>query len=264
MRALLLSVSLMFAAGAAWAGPACTFIADAKSGEVIYQEGGCASRESPASTFKIALSLMGFDSGILVDAKTPAWPYKDEYRAMMESWKVTTDPTIWIEDSVVWYSQVLTKTMGLEKFRAYMESFGYGNGDISGDPGKDNGLTNAWLNSSLQISPVEEVVFIRRMLAGQLPVSKKALEATIAIMPAFPAADDWTLHGKTGTGVLRGADGKLDRNRQFGWFVGWAEKGERTVVFARLIRDDEKTDDRAGVRVRGQFIDELPKILSAR
>lgn len=254
-------VVLLGAAGPAWAAPSCTFIADAATGEVLVQEGPCAGRESPASTFKVALSLMGFDSGLLVDAHTPAEPYKPEYRAMMESWKVTTDPTNWLEDSIVWYSQVLTRRMGQERFAKYVADFAYGNGDISGDSGKDNGLTNAWLSSSLQISPQEQADFLRRMLAGRLPVSKKALDTTLALMPKFPADDGWDVAGKTGSGLLRGADGKLDRDRQFGWFVGWATKGTRTVVFARLVRDDAKTDDRAGVRARGQFIDALPALL---
>ncbi|MFX5793638.1 penicillin-binding transpeptidase domain-containing protein, partial [Acinetobacter baumannii] len=45
----------------------CTVIADAASGNVLMQEGDCATRVTPASTFKIALSLMGFDAGILKD-----------------------------------------------------------------------------------------------------------------------------------------------------------------------------------------------------
>ncbi|MBL8645187.1 MAG: class D beta-lactamase [Rhodospirillaceae bacterium] len=247
----------------AMAGPGCTIIVDAKSGEVLVQDGPCGTRESPASTFKIALSLMGYDSGALVDARTPARPYKDEYRAMMESWKVTTDPTIWMEDSVVWYSQVLTREMGSEKFADYVARFNYGNGDISGDPGRNNGLTNAWLGSSLLISPAEEVGFIRRMLAGQLGVSKEAIAKTKAIMPSFPADDDWTVYGKTGSGLLRATPDYPKRDRQFGWFVGWATKGSRTIAFAALVRDDEKKDDRAGVRLRGQFIERLPALMSA-
>ncbi|MBL8630782.1 MAG: class D beta-lactamase [Rhodospirillaceae bacterium] len=254
---------LMLVWGAqAQAAPTCTIIADAKSGEILVQDGPCGTRESPASTFKVALSLMGYDNGYLSDADTPSIPYKDEYRAMMDSWKVTTTPKSWMEDSVVWYSQVMTKALGPEKFKAYVDGFHYGNGDISGDAGKNNGLTNAWLSNSLRVSPAEEVAFIRRMLAGQLPVSKDAVAKTKAIMPEFPADGDWTVYGKTGSGLRRNAEGTLAGGRQFGWFVGWAVKGKRTIVFARLVRDEEKIDDRAGVRVRGAFIDELPALMA--
>ncbi len=246
------------------AAPTCTIIADAASGEILVQDGPCGTRESPASTFKIALSLMGYDSGYLKDAGTPSIAYKDEYRAMMDSWKVTTTPKSWMEDSVVWYSQVMTKALGPEKFKTYVNSFHYGNGDLAGDAGKSNGLTNAWLGSSLQVSPAEEVAFVRRMLSGQLPVAKDAIAKTKAIIPEFPAADDWTVYGKTGSGLRRNADGTKTGGLQFGWFVGWATKGKRTIVFARLVRDDEKIDDRAGIRVRGQFIDELPTLMAGQ
>ena len=248
----------------AGAGDACTLIADAQTGKVLAETGSCDQRASPASSFKLALSLMGYDAGILIDAHNPAWPYKDEYKAAMPSWHITTDPTIWLEDSIVWYSQVLTKTLGPEKFQAYVDQFEYGNHDISGDAGRDNGLTNSWLSSSLQISPAEQVAFVRKMLAGKLPVSRQAVEMTKAIMPTFPAENEWTIFGKTGSGFQRGPDGKLDRNRQFGWFIGWATQNKRTVIFARLIRDDEKTEGSAGPRARAQLIDELPGLVGKK
>ncbi|ASX27927.1 hypothetical protein BA173_03570 [Rickettsia sp. MEAM1 (Bemisia tabaci)] len=52
--------------------------------------------------------------------------------------------------------------------------FSYGNQDTSGDKGKNNGLTNAWLSSSLEISPEEQIAFLQKLAADQLPVSLKA------------------------------------------------------------------------------------------
>jgi beta-lactamase class D OXA-29 len=50
------------------------------TGQIIKQEGSdCQTRYAPESTFKIALSLMGFDTGILQDEVNPKWPYKEEY-----------------------------------------------------------------------------------------------------------------------------------------------------------------------------------------
>ncbi len=46
---------------------------------IVKNEGDCKSAFSPHSTFKIALSLMGFDSGLLVNETTPAFPFKSEY-----------------------------------------------------------------------------------------------------------------------------------------------------------------------------------------
>ncbi|NHZ80907.1 hypothetical protein F2P44_16725 [Massilia sp. CCM 8695] len=45
----------------------CTAVADARSGEVLLQRDDCAQRVTPASRFKIAISLMGYDAGFLTD-----------------------------------------------------------------------------------------------------------------------------------------------------------------------------------------------------
>ena len=44
--------------------------------KIIHQEGDCDQRYAPCSTFKIALSLIGYDLGILVDEMNPSWPFK--------------------------------------------------------------------------------------------------------------------------------------------------------------------------------------------
>jgi methanethiol S-methyltransferase len=59
---------------AAQAETLCTFVMEAQSGRIVTGQGACASRTTPASSFKLALALMGYDSGILKDAYTPAWP----------------------------------------------------------------------------------------------------------------------------------------------------------------------------------------------
>ena len=63
------AVSLFLAADAALASPSCTLIADAQTGAVLVQQGPCDQRNSPASTFKVALAVMGYQSGTLLDAR---------------------------------------------------------------------------------------------------------------------------------------------------------------------------------------------------
>ncbi|KJW02328.1 penicillin binding transpeptidase domain protein [Rickettsia endosymbiont of Ixodes pacificus] len=87
-----------------------------------------------------------------------------------------------MKTSCVWYSQVITKELGIEKFRDYVTKFDYGNRDISGDKGKNNGLTNAGLSSSLEISPEEQLAFLQKLAENKLPVSVKAQEMTKNIL----------------------------------------------------------------------------------
>ena len=93
----------------------------------------CEQRFTPASTFKIPLSLMGYDSGFLTDEHLPAIPYRAGSPALDPSWKTTVDPTSWIKDSVVWYSQQITLWLGKERLQRYVTRFAYGNQDLAGN-----------------------------------------------------------------------------------------------------------------------------------
>ncbi|MCA0023706.1 MULTISPECIES: class D beta-lactamase [unclassified Mesorhizobium] len=234
----------------------CTLIADAQSGKTLYQNGVCDQRFSPASTFKVPLSLIGYDAGILSDEHTPSWDYKPEFKAVKRDHK-TVDPTIWERDSVLWYSREITRRLGPESFAGYVSKFGYGNADVSGDPGKNDGLTHSWVNSSLKITPVEQVDFLRKLLAGKMPVSAKAHDMTKAILPSFKAGD-WTVQGKTGS--TRVGEGGKDR-RSLGWFVGWAQKNGRQIVFARLVVDTKRSDMPKGLARRAAFLKDLPLLI---
>jgi beta-lactamase class D len=139
----------------------------------LINEGECKKQYSPCSSFKIPLSLIGYDVGILLDENNPVLEFKKGYTEGLDAWKSPQTPKSWMRYSCVWYSQVLTKKLGLNKFREYITKLGYGNLDISGDSGKNNGLTNSWLSSSLEISPVEQMEFVNKFIELKLPVSKK-------------------------------------------------------------------------------------------
>jgi beta-lactamase class D len=255
------ALAFLFAASSASAAPSCTLIADAETGAPIYRQGPCDQRNSPASTFKVALALAGYQAGILLDAHTPLWPYRAHYKSWDADWKKKpTDPTSWLKDSVVWYSRLLVQHMGRAKLQAAVDGFDYGNKDISGTPGFKESLPEpVWVDSTLQISPVEQVAFIRKIVDRQFPqISPQTYDKVAEAMPSF-GADGWAVHGKTGSGFQPGATGKA--RRQYGWFVGWAVKDNRTVVFARLDKDDARRDDIAGIRVRDEFLAALPSLV---
>ncbi|MGB9330739.1 MAG: penicillin-binding transpeptidase domain-containing protein [Steroidobacteraceae bacterium] len=70
------------------------------------------------------------------------------------------------------------------------------------------------------------------------------------------------VHGKTGTGYQMQANGP-DLKRQVGWFVGWASRGGRTIVFAYAITDEQPDGSSAGRRARTACMAELPRLLDA-
>lgn len=234
----------------------CTTLMDAATGQRLLHDGQCDARATPASTFNIVVSLMGFDSGILVDEHTPVMPYKPGDTDWNESWRTETDPTSWLITSNVWFAQNVTRQLGEARVQRYIDGFGYGNRDISGDAGKHNGLTMSWIGSSLQISPDEQVDFLRKIVNRQLPLSAKAYQMTGRILPAQTLANGWTIHGKTGTASLVLPDGSDDKQRVYGWYVGWATKSARTIVFARMMLD-HRQESYAGARARQAFLSEV-------
>lgn len=173
----------------------CTVIVDAASGEMLHRDGTCNKAFAPQSSFKLPLAVMGYDAGILTDATTPRWDYKPEWKSSKREQK-SVDPTIWEKDSIVWYSQEITRKLGKQKLADYVKRFDYGNADVTGVKGRSDGLTQSWLMSSLKISPEEQVDFLRRFVNGKLPVSKAAHDKTVAIIPTFEAANGWTIHAK--------------------------------------------------------------------
>lgn len=239
----------------------CTLLADVATGKLLTQEGSCDKPITPASTFKIAISLMGYDSGLLKNEHVPALPFRESYADWVPEWRTSTDPTSWMKNSVVWYSQRVTRSLGKLRFKRYVAEFDYGNQDVSGDPGKQNGLTQAWLSSSLKITPLQQLDFLERMVRHQLPVSNRAYDMTARILELAPLPNGWEVHGKTGSGAPRRSDGKLDFDHAYGWFVGWANRDGRNVAFVRQVQLAGKGDIRAGLQARDAFLAELPALL---
>lgn len=210
----------------------CFVVSDFASNKVLYQIGDCEIEESPCSTFKMALSVMGFDAGILKSDTDPEFGYKEDYAAPFDIWKQAHNPTSWIKNSCVWYSRRMTELLGFEKFKKYVNDFNYGNCDVSGDLGEHNGLTKSWLCSSLKISPLQQVEFIKKLLAFEFPVSRHAHVLTQKLLFLGDLQNGWKLYGKTGAGTYMG------NNRSVGWFVGWVAKEQKKLLFACLIKKD--------------------------
>lgn len=190
---------------------------------------------SPCSTFKILLSLMGYDAEVLEDEMNPSWDFQDGYDDWLVSWRAPQTPLSWMKYSCVWYSKVLSLKLGLEKIQNYVTSIEYGNQDISGGLAEPGPLNPFWINSSIEISSKEQVDFLKKMILNQLPLSSRAIRLTKAILFQEELSEGWKLFGKTGW-----SGSKITKNGktlEHGWFVGWIEKDFSFYPFAYLIRD---------------------------
>ncbi|MFL6709734.1 MAG: class D beta-lactamase [Massilia sp.] len=250
-RKLVISAAVSICAlSSARATELCTAIADASTGKVLMQRGDCSRRVTPASTFKIAISLMGYDAGFLKDEHTPRLPFRDGYVDWRDNWKEATDPSKWMRDSVVWYSQQVTRSLGQERFAAYAKKFGFGNADVSGDA-EHEGLTMSWIGSSLQISPLEQLTFLGKLVNRQLGASQHAYDMTTALTRNAPLPGGWNVNGKIGA------------SSGYGWYVGWTSHGSRALVFAHLIQKDASQPQEVpvGVLAREGFVTAFPALV---
>jgi beta-lactamase class D len=205
---------------------------------------------------------MGYDSGLLQDEITPEVPFKEEYKSwnkmLRDPWNMTQNPTTWMNTSCIWYSQVLTRQLGMKHFKSYVRVFEYGNVDLRGD--ENPGLTHAWLSSSLKISPLEQIAFLKKLLKDELPVSSHAHEMTKAILFKEDLTNGWKLYGKTGSGYQQSEDGTLNYDLQIGWFVGWIQRDDQILPFVTLIQDTKKEDGFGGPRAKEQAVKQLLSI----
>ena len=216
----------------------CFELYDLKTNKLIVRSDArrCAERTSPCSTFKVPLSLMAFDAGILTDASSSLkW---DGTVTSREVWNHDQTAASWMQNSVVWFSQRLTPMLGMETVKSYLARFDYGNQDMTG------GLTTAWLSSSLTISPDEQLTFWRRFWREELPVSKHAFDVTKAITLVNTSASGWTLHGKTGSGGVGSGGPNQESALWLGWFVGHVARGDREYVFVTTYTDRVVSRDR--------------------
>lgn len=192
-------------------------------------------RVSPNSTFKIPNSLIGLATGIVTDENTTfKW---DGIRRSYEPWNQDHKLSSAIANSVVWYYQTIASNVGETRMQKYLDDIKYGNLDVSG------GLTEFWLQSSLKISPREQIEFLRKFYYNQLPFSKQHVDIVKKIM-VLQNENGVVLSGKTGMGIEKD---RVTNKVQLlnSYFVGYVEKEGNTYFYATNIETDRADGHKA-------------------
>lgn len=198
----------------------------------IYNQTKSKKQVSPCSTFKIVNSLIGLETKVLKDENTTFMWNGTKYP--IESWNKDQTLKSAVSNSVVWYFVNLVSQVGEEKMQDYLNKFNYGNKDISG------GLTKFWLQSSLKISPMEQVDVLRKFYDYQLPASKRNVDIVKDVI-TLSNENGIKLSGKTGSGGSSVNDKYVN-----GWFVGYVEKDKNVYIFATNIEANGSSDKSAG------------------
>ena len=172
----------------------------------------------PASTFKIANSIIALETGVVGDPDKDVFKWDGVTRSI-EGWNKDHTLRSAIAASAVPVYQEIARRIGPERMQKFVDLFEYGNRDIGG------GIDQFWLTGNLRIDPMQQVDFVDRLRRGALPVSKRSQDLVRDILPVTKVGDA-TIRAKPGlVGAERGQP-------SLGWLVGWAEAGSQQTVFA--------------------------------
>ncbi len=171
----------------------------------------------PASTFKIANSLIALETGAIADTSTLiSW---DGQEPNIASWNRDHSMTTAFPNSVVWFYQELARRIVEALMQDYIGRMGYGNRVMGGR------IVLLWLTGNLRISAMEQIDLLVRLRNDELPFSKSTLEAVRGIM-IEERGGDYVLRAKTGWAG------------DIGWYVGYIERAEQYYFFALNINMD--------------------------
>ena len=179
-------------------------------------------RVAPDSTYKIYDALFGLEEGVITPEDSfIAWNGKNY---PFETWNSDQTLQSAMTSSVNWYFQAIDEQLASTNIHNYIQQIGYGNENVSGR------LSTYWLESSLKISPVEQVKLLTKLQNNSLGFSSENINAVKDAI-CLSSSDAGTFYGKTGTGRVDGQDVN-------GWFIGYIETADNTYFFATNIGAD--------------------------
>lgn len=185
---------------------------DVETGKFVgYNRERATKRFVPASTFKIANSLIGLSTGA-IESVDEILPFTGGPQAIKD-WERNMSLREAVAISNVPIYQELARRVGLERMRDAVAGLNYGNADVGGS------VDTFWLRGPLQISALEQCLFLADLATGRLPLPQQAQKEVRDII-LLKEKGEWELYGKTGA-----ASG-------VGWWVGWVKQDSKVYAFA--------------------------------
>jgi beta-lactamase class D len=226
----------------------CVVIHELTEPKPIVDRGECATRLSPASTFKIPHALVALETGVVTADTVERW---DGVRHEQQpEWNRDHTVLSALRPSVLWFFQRIAPRIGADRMTEWLTRFDYGNRQVSGP------ITEYWINGRLQISPREQVRFLRRFYREDLQIATPHLRAVRQGLEQTPG----TVQNALGIHRIKGAWRQATLNAKTGattangsrvsWLVGLLQSGGRDYVFAAAVwRADDRVDSLDGARL---------------
>lgn len=183
----------------------------------------------PASTFKIINSLVGLQTGVIVD-ENMVIPWDGKKRSF-ENWNQNLTMQQAFTYSAVPYYQEVARRIGKDTMQQWLDTLGYGSKD---GRAVIHDIDTFWLDNSIQVTSDEQLGLVKKLYFNQLPFQKRAQEIVKRIMLQEDNAN-YKLSYKTGWGIA--TNGKA-----VGWVVGWIEENRHPYFFVLNIESDYNED----------------------
>jgi beta-lactamase class D len=190
---------------------------DAATGRyTAYNLKRCRQGFLPASTFKIPNLLIGLETGTLRDTSDVClW---DGVPRGRPAWNQDMSYARALRVSCLACFQQLARRLGAAQYQAWLPKLGFGKMQVS--PAT---VDNFWLTGPSRITAFEQLAFLQRLQANQLPVSVRSQELTRAAL-VLGRGPGWVMRAKGGWSVAPGYNN--------GWWVGWVEQAGHAYFFA--------------------------------
>ena len=212
-----------------------------------YDKEKCETEVSPLSTFKIISALAGLENDVLENGAYTMGYSGVEYP--VDAWNSDLTLKEAFETSCVWYFRQVVDIVGQEAVHTMLEEIQYGNCDLSKWDGSGINplpeLNGFWLESSLEISPKQQVVMLNYIFGSENHYNDENLEELKSIM-YIADLDNGRLYGKTGSGTGGNA-----------WFVGFMEESDKWICFAVYLDDMQNKEIVSGNKAKEIAIDIL-------
>nr|WP_246521717.1 BlaR1 family beta-lactam sensor/signal transducer [Ornithinibacillus massiliensis] len=191
----------------------------------IYNKELSTTRISPDSTYKIYSALLGLEANVISPNDTfIKW---DGTKYSYNAWNQNQDLSTAMANSVNWYFQTIDREVQQDVIQAFIEQIDYGNQNLS------SRSEPFWLESSLKISPVEQVKLLDAFYNNRHGFIEENIQ-TVKSAIKLEEKEGVSLYGKTGTGKVNGKNIN-------GWFIGFVETKNNTYFFATNIQRDDNT-----------------------
>jgi beta-lactamase class D len=183
------------------------------------------TRFVPASTFKIANTIIALETGVVKD-ENEIIPYGGRPQPF-KNWEKDMSMREAIALSAVPIYQELARRIGHERYQDWLARLDFGNrqtGTI---------VDTFWLDGPLEISAVEEARFVARLAQQKLDASVRSQSIARDII-RLESRDGTVLYGKTGW--------RFSSIPNLGWWTGWVERNGTVAAFSLNIDMPAATD----------------------